>query len=72
MHFARLPSEISFDWVYVPPFLLTVLAGYVCALAIAKILNATQLSRYFWHPGLAFIGLWVLATSLIGIFFIPP
>ncbi len=69
---ARLPSEISFDWVYFPPFFFTVLLGYLCALGIAKLLNSTGLSKFFWNPGLAFVAMWVLATSLIGLFLIPP
>jgi hypothetical protein len=35
-------------------------------------LNVTGLSRFFWHPGLAFLAFWVLLTSLIGLTFIPP
>jgi hypothetical protein len=30
------------------------------------------MSRFFWHPGLAFVALWVLMTSLIGLTVIPP
>lgn len=68
----RVPSEISFDWVYFPPFFFTVVVGYLCAFGIARLLNTTGLSRYFWHSGLTFVALWVLLTSLIGLVFIPP
>jgi hypothetical protein len=68
----RIPSEISFQWVYFPPFFFTILLGFVCALGVARLLNVTRLSRFFWHPGLTFVSFWVLATSLVGLFFISP
>jgi hypothetical protein len=70
--FARPPSEIPLDWAYFPPFFFTVVLGFVCTLGVAKLLNATGLSRFFWHPGLVFVASWVLITSLIGLFLIPP
>jgi hypothetical protein len=70
--FNRIPSEISFHWVYFPPFFFTLVLGFVGALGIAKLLNATGLSRFFWHPGLAFIASWALATSLVGLLLIHP
>ena len=70
--FDRIPSEISFQWVYFPPFFFTVVLGFIGALGITKLLNATGLSRFFWHPGLAFVAFWVLATSLVGLSLILP
>ena len=70
--FDQIPSEVSFQWIYFPPFFFTVVVGFICTLMIAKILNATGLSRFFWHPGLTFLAGWVLVSSLIGLFFIPP
>jgi hypothetical protein len=70
--FERIPTEISFDWVYFPPFFFTVVLGYFCAFAVTRVLNATGLCRFFWHPGLAFVAFWVLLTSLIGLMFLPP
>lgn len=72
MSLVRIPSEVSLDWVYLPPFLLTVTYGYLAAFAISKLLNASGLSRIFWNPGLVFVSLWVLLTALIGLFFISP
>ena len=72
MVFGRIPSEISFEWVYFPPFFFTVVLGFVVALCITRLLNATGLSRFFWYPNLAFVSFWVLATSLTGLLFIPP
>ena len=69
---ARVPSEVSLDWIYFPPFFLTVVLGYLCAFGITKLLNAARLSQCFWHPGLAFVALWVLMTSVIGLTLIPP
>jgi hypothetical protein len=70
--FYRIPSEISFQWIYLPPFFVTVVLGFLCAFGIAKVLNVTGVSRFFWHPGLVFVALWVLATALVGLFFIAP
>jgi hypothetical protein len=70
--FARIPSEVSLVWVYFPPFFFTIVIGFICTLAVAKALNASGISRFFWHPGLAFVALWALMTSLIGLTFIPP
>ena len=72
MFLARIPSEVSLDWVYLPPFLVTVTVGYFAAFGVSKLLNVTGLSRHLWNPGLAFIALWVLLTSLIGLTFLPP
>ena len=70
--FDKIPSEISFQWAYFPPFFFTIVVGFIGTLAVAKALNASGISRFFWHPGLAFVALWVLITSLIGLTFIPP
>ena len=68
----RPPSEISIDWVYFPPFAVTVALGYLCAVAVSALLKSTGLDRFVWHPGLAFLAYWVLSTSLIGLVLIPP
>ena len=70
--FERIPAEISFEWIYFPPFFFTVVLGYLCAFGVARLLNVSGLSRFFWHPGLTFVGLWVLLTSLIGLLSLPP
>jgi hypothetical protein len=70
--FDQIPSEVSFEWVYFPPFFFTVVLGFVCTLGVAKLLNNAGISRFFWHPGLAFVSLWVLVTSLIGLTVISP
>lgn len=67
-----IPSEISLDWVYVPPSMLAVLLGFLAAYATTQSLNATGLSKYFWRPEIAFLALWVLLSSLIGLLFIAP
>ena len=68
----RIPSEVSFGWVYFPPFFFTVLAGFVAALVTARVMNAVGLGRLFWHPGLVFVALWTLMTSILGLTIIPP
>ena len=72
MFASRVPSEVSFEWVYFTPFLFTVLAGFVCAYGVMKLLSLTGWIRFFWHPGLVFATLWVLMTSLVGLTVIPP
>ncbi len=68
----RIPSEISLDWVYLPPFMITVLLGYLAAYGVTRLLNATGLSQYFWRPEIGFLAFWVMLTSLIGLFVLPP
>jgi hypothetical protein len=70
--FEKIPAELSFESVYFPPFFFTVVLGFLCAWFAAKLLNITGVSRYFWHPGLAFLALWVLMSSLLGLTIIPP
>ncbi len=69
---ARIPSEISLDWVYLPPFMITVLLGYLAAFGVTRLLNAMGLSQYFWRPEIGFLAFWVMLTSLIGLFILPP
>ena len=66
------PSEVQILGVYFPPLFVTIVAGLVCAMVVAKLLNLTGLSRFFWHPPLAFAVLWLLATALAGLFVIRP
>ncbi len=67
-----VPSEIPLDWVYLPPFLVTVVLGYFATVVLTRMLNAAGLSRFFWRPEIGFLAFWVLLTSLIGLFFVPP
>ncbi|TWU37459.1 DUF1656 domain-containing protein [Novipirellula artificiosorum] len=68
----QIPSEISFTWVYLPPFMITVVLGYLATLGLTRLLNATGLSQYFWRTEIAFLAFWVMLTSLIGLFYLPP
>ena len=70
--FNQIPAETSFEWVYFPPFMFAVLLGYLAAYGVTRLLNTTGLSRFFWRPELGFLAFWVLLTSLIGLFFLPP
>lgn len=67
-----VPSEIEFGWIYLPPSLLAVTLGLVVASIVAKILNETGYSRFFWNPPLAWLALVVIATSGIGLLILPP
>jgi hypothetical protein len=66
------PSELQLLGLYLPPFFLVGVLGLLGTLAITQLLNWTGLSRLFWHPPLAFVAMWVLASSLIGILLIAP
>ena len=68
----QTPSELQILGLYLPPAFLMCMLGLLCALAISQLLNWVGLSRLFWHPPLAFVALWVLATSLIGLLLISP
>jgi hypothetical protein len=67
-----VPSEIQILGVYFPPLFVAIVAGLVCAIVVARLLNLTGLSRFFWHPPLAHAALWLLAAALIGLFIITP
>jgi hypothetical protein len=67
-----IPSEIFARWAYLPPALIVAALGLALAWGVGKLLNRTGLSRFFWHPPLAFLGFWVLASSLVGLFFLRP
>ncbi len=67
-----VPSETQFLGLYLPPLFVAIVAGLVCAIVVASLLNLTRLSRFFWHPPLAYAAMWLLATALIGLFIITP
>ena len=68
----QTPSESQLLGIYLPPFFLVCVFGLLCTVVITQILNRTGLSRWFWHPPLAFVAMWVLASSLIGLVIIAP
>ena len=70
--FTETPSEIEILGVYFPPIFVAILAGLLCAIGLARLLNWTGLSRFFWHPPLAFAALWLLSAALVGLIFIAP
>lgn len=68
----RTPTDISLGFVYLPPLFVDAVAGLILAYLVAHVLNRTGLSRFFWHPPLAFLALVVLMGSLFGILVLPP
>jgi hypothetical protein len=68
--FTDIPAEIQILGVYFPPIFVAILAGLLCAIGLARLLNWTGLSRFFWHPPLAFAALWLLSVALIDLIFI--
>ncbi len=67
-----IPSEVQILGAYFPPLFVAIVAGLLCAIVLAWLLNLTGLSRLFWHPPLAFAALWLLATALMGLLLIAP
>ena len=70
--FTGAPSEVQILGLYFPPLFVAIIAGLVCATLVARLLNQSGLSRFFWHPPLANAALWLLATALISRFIISP
>jgi hypothetical protein len=70
--FTGVPSEVQILGIYFPPLFVAIVAGLVFTIVVAKLLNRTGLSRFFWHPPLAFAALWLLATALTGLLVITP
>lgn len=68
----HIPSAVSLGFFFVPPIFVNIFVGLVLAWLIARVLNRTGLSRFFWHPPLAFLGLVILMSSLFGVLVLPP
>ena len=67
----RIPSEFTLGGVYMPPLLIAGVLGVLAAILTAKLLNRSRLARFFVHPELAYLGMVVIYTGLIGLFVIP-
>lgn len=67
-----IPAAVSLGFFFVPPIFVDMAVGLLLAWLIAHALNRTGLSRFFWHPPLAFLGLLILMSSLVGILVLPP
>jgi hypothetical protein len=67
-----IPSAVSLGFFFVPPIFVDIVVGLLLAWLFARILNRTGLSRFFWHPPLAFLGLVILMSSLFGVLVLPP
>jgi hypothetical protein len=68
----EVPAAVSLGFFFVPPIFVDMAVGLALAWLVARQLNRTGLSRFFWHPPLAFLGLVVLMSSLFGILVLPP
>ena len=66
-----IPSEFSIGGVYMPPLFIAALLGTIAAVATARWLNRSRLSRHFFYPPLVFAALTVISTVLIGTFILP-
>lgn len=70
--FTESPAEVQILGVYFPPLFVAVLGGLLGTVLLARLLNFSGLSRFFWHPPLAYAALWLLTSALIGLFIIAP
>lgn len=68
----EIPAAVSLGFFFVPPIFIDMAVGLLLAWLIARLLNRTGLSRFFWHTPLAFLGFVVLMSSLFGILVLPP
>ncbi len=68
----NIPVEISFSGVYFPPIFFVIVFGVIGAFVITSVLNRTGLSKYFWHPPLAFLAMSALISAVIVLLFLPP
>ncbi len=69
---AGVPSEVQILGFYFPPLFVAIAAGLLGAMVLARLLDLTGLSRFFWHPPLAYAALWLLTTALTCLLFIAP
>jgi len=67
-----VPHEVSFGWVYLPPFFFALLFGALSAWVLAGWLNRTRLSRYFWRPPIAFLAFVGIFGALFALFVMAP
>ncbi|MCX6924627.1 MAG: DUF1656 domain-containing protein [Verrucomicrobia bacterium] len=67
-----VPHEVSFDWVYFPPLLFSILFGVLAAWGLAVWLNRTRLSRYFWQPPIAFLAFVLIFSAIFALFIMAP
>ena len=70
--FTGTPSEVQILGVYFPPLFVAIVAGLLCTILVTRLLNQSGLSRFFWHPPLAMLGLTALMSALIGLFVLAP
>jgi uncharacterized membrane protein YeaQ/YmgE (transglycosylase-associated protein family) len=68
----NIPVEISFSGVYFPPIFFVIVFGIIGAFVITSVLNRTGLSKYFWHPPLAFLAMSALISAVIALLFLSP
>ena len=70
--FDLIPSEVPLGGMYLPPALLVALSGIAATWFVARVLNRTHLTRFFWNPPLALVAIWALMSAVIGLFVLSP
>jgi len=67
----RIPMELSFGGVYLPPILLALCIGVLLAWIGMVLLKRFNYLCYIWHPPLFFLALTILCTWLVTITLVP-
>lgn len=65
-----IPHEFAISGIYLPPWLVAAVIGFMAALMTTRLLNRYRLSRYFFYPPLVSLALMVIYTIVIGTFII--
>jgi hypothetical protein len=66
----HFPHEFMIDGVYFSPLIVVFFISLVLAMVSVMILNKLHISRYFFHPPLAFVAIVVLYMLMIDSYFI--
>ena len=65
-----IPHEFAIGGVFLPPWLVSGLAGLAAAVATARLLDRYRLTRIFYYPPLVLLALVIIYTVLIGTFIV--
>lgn len=66
-----VPSEFAISGVYMPPLLVASALAIIAVWGTAMILSRYRLSRFFSHPPVAFLSIFLIYIVLFGTFVIP-
>ncbi|MCK5795165.1 MAG: DUF1656 domain-containing protein [Anaerolineales bacterium] len=67
----QIPREFFIGEVYLPPLLVASILSVILTIVLFRLVRSYRLSRFIFYPPLAFVGVTVINTVLIGQFLIP-